>query len=265
MRSMSARALESTPGQLYCRRFEPATRKTRNGRAAVGRRPLASSGFIGGKRSAAAKVHAAGRALPRARRASACGHAIHKRQGRDRFAQCKTHGHVLTKDDLGKSPRRFGTLLPRLARTWRGFFVPHAGTSVIPGLAKGESAEPRLAAALVRGFSALRGVYHRAGRGRTCWRSPEQPNRSRGNRITRRRCTAQAWLFLTCECVLGNTSSLRPFGYGDSVSSLGLETPLPSKAASAAFFFARHQAARSPQRAPLGSQRSSERAARFLP
>ena len=71
---------------------------------------------------------------------------------------------------------------------------------------------------------------------------------SRGNRITRRRCTAQAWLFLTCECVLGNTSSLRRFGYGDFVSSLGLETPLPSKAAWAAFFFAR-SAARPPQNA----------------
>ena len=262
MRSMSARALESTPGQLYCRRLEPATRRTRNGRSAVGRRPLASLGFIGGKRFAAAKVQAVGRALPRARRASACGHAIHKRQGRDRFAQCKTHGHVLTKDDLGKSPRRFGTLLPRLARTWRGFFVPHAGTSVIPGLAKGESpAQPQLAAAPVRGFRLSRSLS--SGRPRPHLLATAE--QSRGNRITRRRCTAQAWLFLTCECVLGNTSSLRSFGYGDSVSSLGLETPLPSKAASAAFFFARHQAARSPQQAPLGSRRSSERAASFLP
>jgi hypothetical protein len=43
---------------------------------------LASLGFIGGKRFAAAKVQAVGRALPRALRASACGHAIHERRPR---------------------------------------------------------------------------------------------------------------------------------------------------------------------------------------
>ena len=47
MRSIRVRALESTPGQLYCRRSEPAISSTRNGRSEVGFAPLASSGFIG--------------------------------------------------------------------------------------------------------------------------------------------------------------------------------------------------------------------------
>src|SRR5215208_1698631 len=47
MRSMRARAFESTPGQLYWRRSEPATTSTRKGRSAVGSLPLSSFGFIG--------------------------------------------------------------------------------------------------------------------------------------------------------------------------------------------------------------------------
>src|ERR1051325_4067769 len=43
---MSARDFESTPGQLYCRRFEPDMIRRRNGRSVVERWPFASSGFI---------------------------------------------------------------------------------------------------------------------------------------------------------------------------------------------------------------------------
>ena len=46
MRSIKARAFELTPGQLYCRRSEPAMMSTRKGRSAVGRRPLSSLGFM---------------------------------------------------------------------------------------------------------------------------------------------------------------------------------------------------------------------------
>jgi len=46
MRSINVRALESTPGQLYCRRSEPAIIKTRNGRFSGGSLPFSSLGFI---------------------------------------------------------------------------------------------------------------------------------------------------------------------------------------------------------------------------
>src|SRR5262245_49161422 len=46
MRSMSVRDLESTPGQLYCRRPDPAMTSTRNGRWEVGSLPLSSLGFM---------------------------------------------------------------------------------------------------------------------------------------------------------------------------------------------------------------------------
>ena len=45
MRNISARALESTPGQLYCRRFEPAMTSTRNGRWSGGSLPFSSFGL----------------------------------------------------------------------------------------------------------------------------------------------------------------------------------------------------------------------------
>src|SRR5262249_21968476 len=46
MRSISVRALESTPGQLYCRRSEPEISSTRKGRSAVGSFPFSSFGFM---------------------------------------------------------------------------------------------------------------------------------------------------------------------------------------------------------------------------
>src|SRR5438034_10948312 len=46
MRSISARDLESTPGQLYCRRSDPERTSTRNGRRSGGSLPFSSLGFI---------------------------------------------------------------------------------------------------------------------------------------------------------------------------------------------------------------------------
>ena len=46
MRNIRVRAFESTPGQLYWRRLDPAIMRMRNGLSAVGRFPLVSSGFI---------------------------------------------------------------------------------------------------------------------------------------------------------------------------------------------------------------------------
>src|SRR5215208_6673800 len=46
MRSVSVRDLESTPGQLYCRRSEPEMISTRKGRSEVGSLPFSSFGFI---------------------------------------------------------------------------------------------------------------------------------------------------------------------------------------------------------------------------
>src|SRR4051812_3141583 len=46
MRSISMRDFESTPGQLYCRRWEPDITSTRSGRSPGGSRPLSSFGAI---------------------------------------------------------------------------------------------------------------------------------------------------------------------------------------------------------------------------
>jgi len=46
MRSISVRALESTPGPFYCRRAEPRIIKTRKGRLSGGSLPFSSFGII---------------------------------------------------------------------------------------------------------------------------------------------------------------------------------------------------------------------------